>query len=179
MKFPSFYGTRRFITAVTSARHLSLSWASSIQAISPLPEDPFLHIITSALSALRWRFIVLLGSTLLYSVPVLSFLLARQLSGNVLVDAGFPLQKVTVLGETKKEICTFYNLHETYVNWRLSVLWDSRQGLSGNSVSLPKQWSPNLAPLTGQSSVTIAAAVIRRHPNERTPVSCKRDHTDS
>ena len=27
-KFPAFYGTRRFITAFTSARHLSLSWAS-------------------------------------------------------------------------------------------------------------------------------------------------------
>jgi len=31
-KFPAFYGTRRFITAVTSAHHLSLSWASSIQS---------------------------------------------------------------------------------------------------------------------------------------------------
>ena len=29
-KFPAMYGTRRFITAFTSARHLSLSWASSI-----------------------------------------------------------------------------------------------------------------------------------------------------
>jgi hypothetical protein len=29
-KFPAFYGTRRFITAFTRARHLSLSWASSI-----------------------------------------------------------------------------------------------------------------------------------------------------
>jgi hypothetical protein len=28
-KFPTFYGTRRFITAFTSVRHLSLSWASS------------------------------------------------------------------------------------------------------------------------------------------------------
>ena len=27
-KFPAFYGTRRFITAFTSAYHLSLSWAS-------------------------------------------------------------------------------------------------------------------------------------------------------
>ena len=36
-KFPAFYGTRRFITAVTSARHLSLSWASSIQSINPHP----------------------------------------------------------------------------------------------------------------------------------------------
>ena len=34
-KFPAFYGTRRFITAVTSARHLSLSWASSIQSVPP------------------------------------------------------------------------------------------------------------------------------------------------
>jgi len=29
-KFLSFYGTRRFITAFAGARHLSLSWASSI-----------------------------------------------------------------------------------------------------------------------------------------------------
>jgi hypothetical protein len=29
-KFPAFYGTRRFITAFTSVRHQSLSWASSI-----------------------------------------------------------------------------------------------------------------------------------------------------
>jgi hypothetical protein len=28
-KFLAFYGTRRFITALTSARHLSISWASS------------------------------------------------------------------------------------------------------------------------------------------------------
>ena len=34
-KFPTFYGTRRFITAFTSTRHLSLSWASSIQSIHP------------------------------------------------------------------------------------------------------------------------------------------------
>ena len=36
-KFPAFYGTRRFITAITSARYLSLSWASSIQSIPPHP----------------------------------------------------------------------------------------------------------------------------------------------
>jgi hypothetical protein len=32
-----FYGTWKFITAFTSARHLSLSWASSIQCIPPHP----------------------------------------------------------------------------------------------------------------------------------------------
>jgi len=30
-KFPAFHGTRKFITALTSVRHLSLSWASPIQ----------------------------------------------------------------------------------------------------------------------------------------------------
>ena len=33
-KFPAFYRTQRFITAFTRARHLSLSWASSIQSTS-------------------------------------------------------------------------------------------------------------------------------------------------
>jgi len=36
-KFPSLYGTQNFITAFTSARHLSLPWASSIQSVSPYP----------------------------------------------------------------------------------------------------------------------------------------------
>ena len=36
-KFPVFHGTRRFITALTSVRHLSLSWASPIQSIYPPP----------------------------------------------------------------------------------------------------------------------------------------------
>ena len=36
-KFTAFYGTRMFITAFTRARHLSLSWTSSIQST---PEDP-------------------------------------------------------------------------------------------------------------------------------------------
>ena len=34
-KFPAFHGTRRLITAHTSVRHLSLSWARPIQSIYP------------------------------------------------------------------------------------------------------------------------------------------------
>ena len=34
-KFPAFYGTRMFITALTSVRHLSLPWASPIQSTYP------------------------------------------------------------------------------------------------------------------------------------------------
>ena len=36
-KFPAFCGTRRFITALTSVRHLSLYWASPIQSTYPHP----------------------------------------------------------------------------------------------------------------------------------------------
>ena len=36
-KFPAFHGTPRFITALTSVRHLSLSWTSPIQSIYQHP----------------------------------------------------------------------------------------------------------------------------------------------
>ena len=36
-KFPTFHGTPRFITALTTVRHLSLSWASPIQSTCPYP----------------------------------------------------------------------------------------------------------------------------------------------
>ena len=36
-KFPAYHGTRRFITALTKVRHLSLSRASPIQSIYPHP----------------------------------------------------------------------------------------------------------------------------------------------
>jgi len=49
-KFPAFHGTRRFITALTMVRHLSLSWASSIQPVYP-------HRIS-------WRSIVILSTHL-------------------------------------------------------------------------------------------------------------------
>jgi len=44
-KFPAFYGSRTFITAFESARHLSLCLAKSIQSMTPPPiplsEDQF------------------------------------------------------------------------------------------------------------------------------------------
>jgi len=47
-KFPAFYGTWRFITALTSARHLSLSWASSIQSTNPHPTSQRSILILSS-----------------------------------------------------------------------------------------------------------------------------------
>ena len=49
-KFPAFYGIRRFIIAFTTAHHLSLSWASSIQSMPPHPTS--------------WRSILILSSHL-------------------------------------------------------------------------------------------------------------------
>ena len=68
-KFPAFHGTRRFITAPTSVRHLSLSWASPIQSIYPHPTS--------------WRFILILSTHLRLGLP----------SG--LLPSGFPARPYT------------------------------------------------------------------------------------
>jgi len=47
-KFPAFYGIRSFITAVTSARQLSLSWARSIQSMPPHPTSWRSNLILSS-----------------------------------------------------------------------------------------------------------------------------------
>ena len=54
-KFPTFYGTWRFITAFTNARHLSLSRAASIQFIPPHPTS--------------WRSIAIFSSRLCLGLP--------------------------------------------------------------------------------------------------------------
>jgi len=54
-KFPAFHGTRRFITALTSVRHLSLFWASPIQSIYPHPTS--------------WRSILILSTHLRLGLP--------------------------------------------------------------------------------------------------------------
>jgi len=67
-KFPTFHGPRRFITAFTSIRHLSLSWARPIQSIYPHPTS--------------WRSILILTTHLRLGLP----------SG--LIPSGFP-SKIT------------------------------------------------------------------------------------
>ena len=54
-KFPAFHGTRRFITALTSVRQLSLSWANPIQSIYPHP--------------ISWRSILILSIHLHLGLP--------------------------------------------------------------------------------------------------------------
>ena len=55
-KFHAFYGTRRFIAAFTSARHLSLFSNSSIQSIYPHPTS--------------WRSILILSSHIHLDLPI-------------------------------------------------------------------------------------------------------------
>jgi len=54
-KFPAFCGIWRFITAFTSSRHLSLSWASSIQSMPPHPTFRRSTLILSP--HVRWKIV--------------------------------------------------------------------------------------------------------------------------
>jgi hypothetical protein len=63
-KFPAFYGTWRFYTVLTSARHPSLSWAKSIQSPRPPPAS--------------WTSMLILSSHLRLGLP------------NGLFPSGFP-----------------------------------------------------------------------------------------
>ena len=54
-EIPRNFGTRMFITVLTSARHLSLSWANSIQSSQPPPTS--------------WRSILILSSHLRLGLP--------------------------------------------------------------------------------------------------------------
>ena len=79
-KFPAFHGTRRFITALTSVRHLSLSWASPIQSIYPHPTS--------------WRSILILSTHLRLGLP----------SG--LLPSGFPTRTLhTPLSSPIRSTC--------------------------------------------------------------------------
>ena len=54
-EIPHIFGSRRFLTVPTSVRHLSLSWANSIQSPQPPPTS--------------WRPILILSSHLLLGLP--------------------------------------------------------------------------------------------------------------
>ena len=79
-EIPHIFGTRRFITVLTSTRHLSLSWANSIQSSQPPPTS--------------WRSILISSSHLRLGLP------------NGLFPSGFPTRTLcTSLSSTIRATC--------------------------------------------------------------------------
>ena len=88
-KFPSFYGTRRFVTALTSVRHLSLSWASPIQFTYPHPTS--------------WRSILILSIHLRLGLP------------SCLFPSGFPTK--TLYAPLSSPICATCPAHLIFLDF--------------------------------------------------------------
>jgi hypothetical protein len=125
-KFPAFHGTRKFITALTSVRHLSLYWARPIQSIYPHPTS--------------WRSI-LISPHLRLGLP------------NGLFPSGFPLKTLhtpspnpyapthlivldfitrTILGEEYKSfsssLCSLLHSHNYITKKKLkNVNWNTKE----------------------------------------------------
>ena len=82
-KFPTFHGTRRSITALTSIRHLFLLWANPNQSIYPQPTS--------------WRSILILSTHLRLGLP------------RGLLPSGFPTKTLyTPLSSPIRATCPAY-----------------------------------------------------------------------
>ena len=101
-KIPAFHITRRFITALTSVRHLSLSWASPIQSTYTHPTS--------------WRSVLILSTHLRLGLP------------NGLLPSGFPtknlykppLHKHTRHMPSPSHSSRFYHPHN--IGWAVQII---------------------------------------------------------
>jgi len=90
-KLPAFHGTRRFTTAHTSVRQLSLSWASPIQSI-------YTH-------STSWRSVLILSAHLRLGLPI------------GLLPSGFPAKTLyTPLSSPIRATCPVHLLLLDFIN---------------------------------------------------------------
>ena len=127
-KLPAYYGTWKLISAFTSARHLSLTWATSIQS---MPSH-----------STSWKSILILSYHLRLDLP----------SG--LFTSGFPMRtQYTLLLSRIRDICPAhltYTFTYTYVCHTTSSFWKckiinyfmlrSKSTNSGKQLPLTKSW---------------------------------------
>ena len=107
-KSPAFHGTRKFITAFTSAGHLSLSWDRLIQSTPPHPTF--------------WRSISILSSHLRLGLP------------NGLFPSGFPIKTLyTPLLSPTRATCPTHLVFLDFITW--TVLGEQYIALSLNNSS--------------------------------------------
>ena len=108
-KFPAFHGTRRFITVLTSVRHLSLSWANPIQSTYPHPTS--------------WRSILILSTHLRLGLP----------SG--LLPSGFPTNTLyTPLSSPIRATCPAHLILLDFIT--RTILGEEYRSLSSSLCSL-------------------------------------------
>ena len=122
-KFPAFHGTQRFITALTSVRHLSLSWARPIQSIYPHPTS--------------WRSVLILSTHLRLGLP----------SG--LFPSGFPTKTLYIpLSSPIRATCPTHLILLDFIT--RTILGEEYRSLSSSLCSLlhspvtPSLLGPNI-----------------------------------
>ena len=126
-KFPAFHGTLRFITALTSVRHLSLSCASPIQSIYPHPTS--------------WR-----------SILILSTHLRLGLSSG-LFPSGFPTKTLyTPLSSPIRATCPAHLINKNDYQWyKIGGKCDQCVGLT----TLPSSYADSVEILGSPTSLHI------------------------
>ena len=111
-KFPAFHGTWRFITALISICHLSLSWASLIHSIYPHPTS--------------WRSILILSIHLRLCLP--SGLLPFGFPSKTLYT---PLLTHTSHMPNPSHSSRFY--HPYNIGWRVQI---TKKAIKGNTINI-------------------------------------------
>ena len=156
-KFPAFYGARRSITAFTSARHLPLSWASSIQSI-----------IAHSTS---WRSILILCSHLRLDLPSgLSLRFPHQnpvYASLRLIHATCPANPIIfdfinrrVLDDTKAWRVFRLRMEERPPLWRIAA-----NILKKQSQTTDKGWPSSLGIVRGANNCLSLKLVLLRNTN--------------